>query len=247
MPAGDLITADFQFEFNGLLFGDATVYEVVSVDGIVTSPRIRAGDVERPTSDGDVAGTDRYAFRTVEFTVDIYAASTNAMFQTSLDNLMDATVKQTADLPLVFQFPTWGKRRINCRPRQRSIPVTVPTSRGLAERVRLQFYAADPLIYNNTETTETSPDTVVNAGNYPTWPTITLTAGATITNTTTSKAIVTTGTGTLVIDTKTRTVTKAGVNAYDQIDPATEWFSLVPGNNVLTGTATSVVYRDAWV
>lgn len=245
MPVGDLVTADFMFEFNNLAFGDTTVYEVVSVDGIVTSPRVRAGDQERPTSDGDVAGLDQYGSRAVEFTIDVYAASTTAMFQTSLDNLMDATVKQTADVPLVFQFPSWGKRRINCRPRQRSVPVTVQTSRGLAERVRLLFYAQDPLLYNNTETTTATAGTVTNAGNYKTYPVITVTAGATITNTTTSQAIVTTGTGTLIIDTATRTVTKTGANAYDQVTGPIR-FHLQPGANVITGTG-SIAHRDAWV
>lgn len=246
MPAGDLVTADHMYEFNGLALGPGTAYEITAVEGIVTSPRIRSTDIERPTSDGDVAGTPRYASRPVVLTVDVYGSSASNLFATALDALMDATVKQATDLPLVFQLPGWGKRRINCRPRERTAPIQVPSALGhLLERVKILFYAQDGRIYNNTETTTATAGTVTNAGNVNTYPTITVTAGATITNTTTSQALVTTGSGTLIIDTATRTVTKTGANAYDQVTGPIR-FHLQPGANSITGTS-SVAHRDAWV
>jgi phage-related protein len=148
-----------------------------------------------------------------------------------------------------------------------TLTVTEPTTPKQAtvyfDRLRDPVYRSDRLVtfevellapdfrkYATSTTAISGAETYVNAGNVATQNIVlAVSAGSTVTNTTEGKAIVTTGTGTLDINILTRTVTKAGVNAYDQIGSATEWFSFLPGNNVVTlsaGTLTGT-FRSAWL
>lgn len=127
MPAGDLVTVDYTAELRGLLMGFGTVYGIgprpLTIEGL-GNPQPKTHDLELAHADGSYGGQDKRAIRVVTVPIIIRQTSAaNAM--TSLTTLQTAWDVATADIPLYFRLPGWGKFHINGRPR--GLDVTIPT------------------------------------------------------------------------------------------------------------------------
>lgn len=124
----------------------------------------------------------------------------------------------------------------------------------LAFIFEVPLLAEDPRKYAATVTTVDLPATVPMLGNFPSEPVLTLTAGGnyTITNTTqgAGASLFLTGVpaGT-VVDMRGRSVKAGTVDYYGAVGPTSVWWTLLPGNNVITksGGAATISWRDAWM
>lgn len=196
------ISGDYQLDYLGLVLGAGTDYEIVEIRGIDDLVEMRTSDIERPAEHGLFAGTDFAAGRTVEIDLEV-TGTTDAAFRANVQALADKTVIQSAESPLVFRLPSLSSgldRRINARPRRRVLPVNLDYFFRIAP-ARLAFFAVDPRVYSDAETTLTTAaatsgggrtyarvypltyaaggtgGTLVatNAGNFPTRPTLVVT------------------------------------------------------------------------
>lgn len=155
MAAGDLITTDWEMEYNGLLLGGTTDYSISQIDGLLDIPALTSGDQVLLRRHGLHPGDDFLQGRAVTVTLEIYASSDSA-FETAMDNLLDAVVPGGAEIPLVFQVPGvagGSKSLIYARPRRRSLGVNwsyyhrVPT-------MTIEFEATDPRVYSASESSD---------------------------------------------------------------------------------------------
>lgn len=159
MAAGDLITTDWQIEYNGVLLGDGTPYSLVQVTGLLEAPEVRTSDRSRLRRHGLTAGDDFLGGRAVAVTVEVYSAS-DAAFATDMAALLAATVpgNSAGELPLVFQIPGvagGGKRFVSARLRRRSAPVDLQYLYR-APVVELEFQTTSPYFVENALQTATS-------------------------------------------------------------------------------------------
>ena len=127
MPAGDLVVADYQAELRGVLMGVGTVYGIgprpASIEGL-GNPQPKTTDLDLAHADGAYGGHDKRGVRVI--TVPIVIRQTSAaLAMTSLETLMTAWDVATADIPLYFRLPGWGKRYVNGRPR--GLDADIPT------------------------------------------------------------------------------------------------------------------------
>jgi hypothetical protein len=260
MAAGDLITQDWQFEFNGLLLGPSTVYDLDKVEGLDLIA-VREGDVARPYDHGrfDLA-PDVLPGRIVEITGEVISST-----WTDVTALSQALKDREGTLPLVFRTPDGTLKRINCRCRRRKVPITASGTALSTWEFGIMFWAPDPRIYANNASQQTvSPASTTeaadfedwgfdlafgvavagsvicnNAGNIETRPTVTFYGPMTnpvLSNTTTgivwSSNINLSGGETLVVDFDAKTLLLNGVT--DRYSYFTgQWWTLVPGDNVI--------------
>lgn len=118
----------------------------------------------------------------------------------------------------------------------------------------LPLLAPDPLKYNNDESSDVLPGTIANAGDFETYPLLTLTAGGdyTIINTTQgagASLVIEGAPAGAVVDMRKRTVELGGVDYYNTVQPQSVWWALLPGDNIITvtGGAADIAWRDAWL
>lgn len=293
MAAGDLITTDYQMEYDGVLMGPSSSYGIQHVDGI-SMPDVRSSaDVARPLGHGEFPGPIYLKAR--DITVRFYVQGTGGSgsdLTTKLTALGSVLSPQTqTEQPLVVQLPGIGKVRSNVRVYKSSFPTDWGfVQRGAAFPVVL-FHASDPRLYSNTESTgsaaggsltgglafphafphgfgSATPGTIsaVNGGNFPTYPTFTVTvAGAginafEISNLTTGETFSMTldlvASDVVALDFDARTALLNGsASRVGSIDrPGSTWFALQPGTNNISftysgsGSATlDASWRSAWV
>lgn len=271
MAAGDLITADYQYEYRGLLFGSMTPFVVERIQGLLGMPEVETEDEERQDADGFHPDSNpQYGGREID--VDLYVVSEDpTIMETRLD-AMRATFRKTNTFePFVFQRPGVGKRRIYVRTLRRAIDSNYEVAHGLGE-AKLVLDAADPLIYSNDEFSQqfNIPSTagnaqvvVNNAGTEPTFPVITLDGAidtpvlqsVTDENRTVQINLVTNAGDKLVVDFLTRSITLNGADVSGSlVRPESEWWYLLSDDNTIqvsrTGTGTTVTvtvtHRHAW-
>ena len=162
MADGDLITLDYQVEYNGVLFGsiaDGAAAELVSFD-MFSSPDVRSSDIAIPLADGMFAGDDYYGGKGMVMELEVWGAS-DAAYAANLKAVLDATsIQRSVELPLITQVPEWGgndKVRILARPRRRQGPViTLSNTVGRVAKIKVEFFSAVPRIESLTATTLTA-------------------------------------------------------------------------------------------
>ena len=124
---------------------------------------------------------------------------------------------------------------------------------GQQIKMTLNFLCPDPFWYGD-EVTESAPGTITNLGSAPSLPIVTfsgLGTTASVVNTTTSQTLSLSNDaamGNVVVDCKEFTAKVGATNVADYMTDAfiSGGFELIPGDNVLTGTAASVKYRPRW-
>lgn len=269
MAIGDLVTDDYEIEFNGQQIGGASNISVVSFTPF-ENPEMRVSDFARPLDDGLFPGNDYYGGKSFILEMEVDSGWTGvraalAAFQTS------------DEMPIVFQLPTIGKLQINCRVRRRSsLPIDIGYVVGSSTTVSVEFFATDPRVYSLTKHTSvatlaastagltfdatpnfvfggaTSSTVVVdNAGTYATHPLIVITGAIdnpVLENVTSGKLLQFAGSlasgDTLSVDFLNRTVILNGTaSRYSWVVDSSAWWDLAPGNNSirLGGSAGSPV------
>lgn len=154
MAAGDLVTAEWQIEYNGVLLGDGTPYSLVQVQGLLDVPEVRTSDRTRLRRHGLQAGDDFLGGRTITVTVEVYSATASA-FAADMETLLTglSPAQSAGELPLVFRIPGvagGGKRRVDARLRRREVPIDLQYLYQVP-LVTLEFLATSPLLEDFTE------------------------------------------------------------------------------------------------
>lgn len=160
--AGELITEDFQYEFNGLLIGSGTTVDVVEATGLDDLPDVASADFARDAAHGSDAGTDLARDRVVTIAGEIFEA-TEADMAAALSSFRDAFTITSSVAELAWQHPGEDPRVIFARCRRRSIPTNLARSLG-APVWTVQLVATDPLIYSATESEASTSRTVPGTG-----------------------------------------------------------------------------------
>lgn len=145
MPAGDLVTVDYQFELRTTLMGATTVYNVTEFSGL-GEPPVRARDVELHGQDGSYAAPDYRGPRVVLMTIEIVSSSPTAAFS-AMNTLRTAWAPSTTDIPLYWRWPSLGKQHVNGRPR--GLEVVLDPNRlkgGNNVTCIAEFHALNPTI-----------------------------------------------------------------------------------------------------
>lgn len=271
MVAGDLIQRNGQYEFRGLLLGGGGDFIVEEVDGLFDLPNMAAQDEERQDQHGFFPGAILSSGRTIQ--MDIHAlARSETDTSVKLDLLMAAFKTTRSQEPLVFQRAGWGKRRVYGRVHRRAFPSNYELAHGHING-SVMISCADPRMYSNDEHTaswnlasgsSTSQGATANLGNEPVAPIVTL-GGAWVNPIITNQAdenravrlnITTSTSDTLVINFKTRTVTRNGTDVTSSVvRQDSRWWDIMPGSNLITAARTgttgnsnvSVRFRHAWM
>lgn len=100
--AGELITQSGQWELNGLLMGEGTVYRILRGSTPHAFPDLRFSDLDRPSRPGLFAGDDLPGGRRVPLTIGIRSPS-RAAARDALQDLQAAWGPGSVDVPLVWR------------------------------------------------------------------------------------------------------------------------------------------------
>lgn len=258
--AGGLITDDFQFEYNGLLFGGDTGYEIVS-SNLFDLPALRTSDVNRPQRDGQFAGNDLMAGKSIVLQLEAWASDGTDM-GARVAAIMEAFSPGTTH-DLVTQIPSMGQIKLECRVRRRSLPLNIDQIAGL-QRFSVELYAVNPIWQSNTQKavfiglgsvsgglsfpisfpisfgeTNVGASSMTNSGTYDSFPLVVIVGpitDPTLENRTVGKTLTFTGTlavgEQLWVDFDSRTVLlDNSASRYNWVDDSSQFWSLVPGTN----------------
>lgn len=210
-------SANYQFAFNGWLFGGAGQgVQVLAVDGLESQPDLRVQDDIRGYLDGYFSGRDFLNGRSVQFTLQIMNDANGSM-QTYLAQLKaNLTPQETGTGSLQFILPGRSLQLLNARVRKREIILDPDYVYGRSI-AQVEMFCPDPRIYDNaTQQLNLTPSsglgriydrtynlvyntgvagnsgTATNSGNTTTWPTFTITGPCTnpvVLNSTTGESI----------------------------------------------------------
>jgi hypothetical protein len=261
MAAGDLITANYQYEYVGVLYGANQKLKVINLDGVFNSTEVKTQDLDRYDMPGSVPGPHMRAARKLTMTFGVDADS-GVDCENILLSLNNSLRPKMTELPFVMLRPGRPKMFLNCRPTRYQVPTAYEIVHGLVESGNIEWTGSDPLWYSLVQS---SQDIVVGAGNVgnsvvidspgteSTAPTFTITGPATnpriqvsaqtpmddgeeYNGLTVAVDVVLAAGDTLVIDTKKKIATKNGVKDYSLVRPDNQYWRLLPGNNTVDYT-----------
>jgi hypothetical protein len=155
--AGELITSPWQVEYRGVLLGDGTPYELISIEGLKALPDVFTADRQRLRRHGLAPGDDFLGGRTVIVTAEAWHDESDREERLAALSTLSASVGQ--EDPLVFQLPGvagGGTRRIGARLRRFATPLDLQYVHGVPVAV-LEFHADDPYIYDNLLQSQSAP------------------------------------------------------------------------------------------
>ena len=154
MAAGDLITEDWEMEYNGVAVGGDNPILASRVTGLLDLPDISSGDQGRLRRHGLHPGDDFLMGRSVTIAFEIHG-DTQGDFDTALSSLLTMTKPGEDEAQLFFQVPGVAggdKAFLWCRPRKRKVTIDREYYYNLA-KVIVQFDATDPRLYLATTAT----------------------------------------------------------------------------------------------
>jgi hypothetical protein len=194
MPPGDLITGDWQVEYNDLLTGDGTDVDLVAITGLEDLPELRGQDYPFAEYHGAYPGRRWMQQRIIR--VDYELTGDPAALEAKVRELRRATQPRDDELPLVISLPSRGLIRLEARATRRILPIDLSFLYGSPE-ASIEWTCSDPVIYSNTLDSTVIPVftpagggfdypvdypkdyggassggtvTVPNDGDWPTWP-----------------------------------------------------------------------------
>ena len=140
-------TGDYQFSFNGWVFGGlGSGVQVLEVDGLEDMPQLRVQDDTRGYQDGMFTGRDFLGGRTITFTLQIMNDSAGTM-QTYLAQLKTNLLYQQAGTGVLqFQLPGRSVQRVGARIRKRALKVDPDYVYGKSTAT-VEMFCPDPRIY----------------------------------------------------------------------------------------------------
>ncbi|MFE2409842.1 hypothetical protein ACFXDE_16015 [Kitasatospora sp. NPDC059408] len=201
----DLYTGEpWTLEYGGMLLGGSSPVVVQDVTGLLDTPDVRVSDQTLLQRHGVVPGTDYLGGRVIHLSLTVLDSPG------TLADLLAVFQPATGDKPFRFSVPgvAGDRGRIMARVRKRSIPVGPTYARGAAS-FDVELFAADPLLYDDGETTAkllptaprgsvaifpmklpfgfmkagavfvAQPAELAVRGNSPTWPVFTITGPVT--------------------------------------------------------------------
>lgn len=255
MAAGDLLTANFQYEFKGLLIGSGTSYVVTKVSGLLGSASYDLSESDIVGDHGMIPGMGVLRKKTivVEITVD---GSYGSDVETKISALQAAFQLPRRTTSRILDQFCYRRNGINkflwARCEKRDLDSEARTALG-TPKVTVQIGCPDPLIYGLTLNTQNiviatgatnNSAAITNSGDFPDGyqPKLTIVGPATnpiIANTADSNrqvktTVVLSAIDTLVVDLAKRAVTKNGVEDYSLLASDSQWFSVLPGSNTIT-------------
>ena len=147
--AGELITADSQIEWRGLLLGSGTPLRLVELTGWWDLPGVRGGVVPLSDRHGGYQGPQRSASRVI--TATLTSRATRAGLPAVLAVLRAATAPAEVPIEEALVIRRHGLTLIvDARCVRRRVPDDVVAAHGHAV-VTLQWEASDPRLYAATE------------------------------------------------------------------------------------------------
>jgi hypothetical protein len=180
--AGEMVIEDYQYEYNGFLFGHNTDVLVEEINGLLGMPSSSSGDISFAGDHGAIPGVVRMDKRTVEIALHLLgSAGTDiedklawaaACFRVPRLRSFGASRELK---PFVFQRPGQPKKMCLVRCDRREFSSNYDTAVGKASG-SVQLVAPDPVIFSYEEhsTSVTLPAaalsgtmTVTNAGDHP--------------------------------------------------------------------------------
>ncbi len=266
MANGALITGTFEYEFRDTLLGGLSEFCSVA-SNLADLPDIVSSDWDLTRRQGEHPGRDYMAGRTIELAMEL--SPTTSTFAELVQQFKSVFAPAKGPATFYIRNTAIANDQVvytNVQVRAISLPVDLEFSYGFTKLARVQMRAADPRFYELTANAQASiaegaTFDAVNAGNAEAPWILTINGPCTtptVHNDTTGQSLSLTGdlTGgqTFDIDTRNRTVKlNDSLNRYSLIDPASEWFDLAEGSNVLelsTGDnngTMDVEWRSAWV
>ena len=167
MAAGDLITADGQIEMRGLLMGAGTDFLIGDdgIDGFGTTD-LRVSDIARPQAHGLFQQRTWLGQRDIDFEV-LVVGDSQADVLTNLQTLGEAFAPASSTEAEALALRVGGQTFLAFgRPDKTAADVSLIHS-GLA-KVKTRFVATDPLLYDATESSDTSGGASTSGGHgYP--------------------------------------------------------------------------------
>lgn len=154
------MVANWEYSYNGLTFGGATVYGVNETTGIRQNPDVRQDINDRVGRHGSYSYTQLYDKRMVTIAGDM-TASTAALMESQIDAMKLAFAAQLDPLPLVFKRPGMagsGQQRLLAKPLKVDVPLDTAYS-ILYGTWAVQFLCDDPIIYDDSVNTTTITNT----------------------------------------------------------------------------------------
>lgn len=275
-PVGSQITAFYQYELNGLLFGSQTDFMVLKIEGLLGKSDIKTTDLDRQDAWGEFPGRNMYKGRKIVFTIAVLSGQEpNA--QISLDALQAAwSIPDLSPPPppsqLVFYHP-WkisGERFYWVYPGRMAVPSDSDGALGLFNVVA-ELKANDPRSYSMLETVDTftiatgattANTQSVNNGDSASPPILNIQGPCTnpqvVNFTDNARAfkmnITLAGSDTLQADFRQRTITKNGIDVSNYMALDSQWWKIQPGSNLIVYARTdsgasstiAVHHRDCW-
>lgn len=260
MAIGDLVTANFMYEINGIVIGSGTDFITSKVEGLLAKSTIKTTDFDRMDAWGEYPGRDMYQGRKITFTVDVLGlpdpAAVNPI-QTNYDNLMKAIAVPDVAPPapafqMVFQraWVVAGKRYAWARPGKSAVTSDSDFVLGHFQVV-FELKCNDPRYYSLTEitdaytianTTNQISGVTTNSGDTAALPIIDINGPATnpiVANANDGNkslaVTVTLAAGDLLeIDMRLRSIKKNGVDISGSMTTSSQFWKLQPGANAIT-------------
>lgn len=177
MPAGDLISADWQVEIRGYLLGPGTPWRVGGLEAW-SSRAVRAEDTPRASSHGAILGRDLINAHTRGLRLNTghgNRITTPAELVALRDEIREAWATQATDIPVVYQLG--GHKRLRFG-RTRGIDLVEDDLTVGYLQAQLEFVDRDGVEYSADEhTVATGPDEPGPGFTPPFTPPVTLPAG----------------------------------------------------------------------
>jgi len=155
--SGELIVADYQFEYNEFLFGCDTSFDVEELSGFLGYPNVRSSTVDAFGMHGGVRGRHYVPSRT--FTVEMNIKGSEdplnySNLRAALALAFQPRSSPDEEIQFVYQVPPNIKRFVNCRPIDLVIPFDIRWANLKYPHVTARFECSDPRHYDLETNTE---------------------------------------------------------------------------------------------
>ena len=155
MALGDLVTADWEMEYQSFAFGGDSDYAVAQIQGLADLPQISSGDRSRLLRHGLHPGDDFLQGRSFSMAIEVYGSDSSDL-ATNVQSLWSALRPGQDEAALVMQVPGMcnGAKFLSwCRPRRRSAPINREWFYNLPV-MQVEWFATDPRLYALTESSQ---------------------------------------------------------------------------------------------
>lgn len=163
MAAGDLISNNYEIEFNGIVTGDTYNIEVVRCS-LFSAPGTRQKSLDRPLDQGSFSSSAYYSGRNVAVDMEVWGASESEL-QTNLIAALNLTELTTDDQPWVMQLPGFGKVYLEGKCIRRDVtPIDRDFSTGYVARLTADWWMPNPRILSGTESSQDVTKSIASGG-----------------------------------------------------------------------------------